>query len=351
MDAGIAGVTTTLAELGEPAYRSRQLLEAYRRQPLALEPAISAWPLRLRQAFFEHHRWHWFKTAEGYIDPEDATRKWVVTLADGKRTQMVMIPDEDRRTLCMSSQVGCAMACSFCSTGDMGFARNLSPGEIVGQWLTVDSLLRQDDGRGLTQTVFMGMGEPLHNEDNVRTALRWLTDADGLAISPTRFTVSTVGIAAPLERLIEETQVNIAISLHAAESELRRTIVPAERGLEAAEIRQMLLKHRQRFSRQRRLTLEVVVLPDVNTDAKAANALLAFAKQLPAMVNLIPFNPYPGSRYARPQRAQLLAIQNRLKHAGIACFIRRTRGQNILAACGTLNNSTSGEYSISGTIN
>lgn len=342
LDLGPSGLRETMKSLGHPTYRAQQLLEAFCKQALAPDPQLSAWPAALKRDFFERFRWQWFRAVQGYIDPDDATRKWVVDLADGKQIQMVMIPDQDRRTLCISSQVGCAMACSFCSTGDMGFTRNLTAGEIVGQWLLVDAILRQGDGRGLSQTVFMGMGEPLHNEKNLRLAIDWMTQPDALGMSPTRLTVSTVGIQEPLSRLIEQTNVNIAVSLHAAEAEVRKKIVPAERGFTAEQFRRMLLQYKTLF-RQRKLTFEVVVLPEVNAGDRAAKALVGFARGLPARVNLIPFNPYPGSRYKCPERGLLLSMQRILKDAGIPCFIRRTRGQNILASCGTLNNEKVGQ--------
>lgn len=341
LDLGPSGLNHVVQHLQQPVYRARQLFEAYCKHPLAAQPQALAWPAAFKHDFFERYRWQWFNKAQGLIDPVDATRKWLVELADGKQIQMVMIPDQHRRTLCISSQVGCAMACSFCSTGDMGFIRNLTAGEIVGQWLLVDAILKQDENRGLSQTVFMGMGEPLHNEKNLRLALDWLTLPDALGVSPTRVTVSTVGIEQPLARLIEQTNVNIAVSLHAAETEVRKQIVPAERGFTAQEVRHMLLQYKKLF-RQRKLTFEVVVLPNVNASDRAAKALVEFARGLPARVNLIPFNPYPGSRYQRPEHELLLAMQKIIKAAGIACFIRRTRGQNILASCGTLNNEKLG---------
>ncbi len=340
MNAGAAEVVAELKSMGEPSYRARQLFEAYRKNPLSNTPAISTWPERLQNQYFDRHHWQWYSDATEFVDP-DETMKWVYTLLDGQRIQSVMIPDKDRRTLCISSQVGCAMACSFCSTGDMGFGRNLGAGEIVGQWLDVNWRLERAGHGGLTQVVFMGMGEPLHNESNVRTAIDWMTSSDqGLGISPTRITVSTVGQVAPLERLIAETQVNLAVSLHAARPDVRQQIVPAEKGVPAQQLIELMRTYRDQL-RRRKLTLEVVLIPGVNMTSQDARELAETAALVSARVNLIPFNPYPGSRYDRPGHKAVLSFQKRLQDKGIPTFIRRTRGERIQAACGTLNTAES----------
>ncbi|RMF15722.1 MAG: 23S rRNA (adenine(2503)-C(2))-methyltransferase RlmN [Candidatus Dadabacteria bacterium] len=324
------------AEHGWPGYRARQLFEAQRKYAASGEARITTWSAELCNQVFEELDWSWWQELQHWRDPEDATEKWVVTLRDGQRMQMVMIPDRDRRTLCVSSQVGCAMGCTFCSTGEMRLQRNLTGGEILGQILLVDRLLRDRGDRGLTNLVFMGMGEPLHNEYAVRTALDWIISTDGLGWSPDRVTISTVGIAAPLRRLIRESRVNLAISLHAARPDVRAGIVPAERGLPADELRALLLDE-IRALRNRKLTFEVVLLAGINDSEDDARELIRYVSGLNAMVNLIPFNPWPGGRYSRPARPAVERFQRLLQDASISCFIRRTRGRNILAACGTLN--------------
>lgn len=336
LDGGIDAVPAALARHGAPAWRARQLWEAWQRHADSPEPRVQTWPTALREAFFGEFRWAWMSRAQMLVDQEDATRKWVIDLVDGAKIQTVMIPDDDRRTLCVSSQVGCAMACAFCSTGDMGFTRNLGAGEIVGQYLLVDSALRAEGDRGLSNIVFMGMGEPLHNERNLYVALEWLTDPRGLGLSPSRITVSTVGIPGKLERLIETTKVNLAVSLHAADPAVRGEVVPAEKGLPATELLALLKRHRSAFS-SRKLTMEYVVLPEINDDLPQARLLARLLRGLPARVNLIPFNPYPGGRFAKPDPVRVAAFQETLRAAGVPAFVRRTRGENILAACGTLN--------------
>lgn len=338
MDSGIDHVRATLADAGQPSYRFTQLLQAYRQNFATDLPRIPAWPKALTESYFAERAWRPYRNVTALIDPEDATRKWIIELNDQNRIQAVMIPDEDRRTLCLSSQVGCALACSFCSTGDMGFVRQLGAGEIVGQWLLVDRALRADGDRGLSHIVFMGMGEPLANEVAVHRALAWFTsNSDGLGLSPQRITVSTVVPRLDaLERLITQTRVNVAISLHAADAEVRGRIVPAQRAVAAAAIAELLRKHRAAF-RHRKLTLELVMIPGVNDRLADAKALIGWLRGLNARVNLIPFNPYPGSRFQKPDPERVLAFQDRLKRAGFATFVRRTRGERILAACGTLN--------------
>lgn len=336
LDGGRAAVDEALARLGAPAWRGRQLWEAWRRHSAAPEPMLSTWPAALRASFFAEFRWAWLRDARMLVDPVDATRKWVIDLCDGARIQVVMIPDEDRRTLCVSSQVGCAMGCSFCSTGDMGYTRNLGAGEIVGQFLLVDDALRAEGDRGLTNVVFMGMGEPLHNERGLYASLAWLTDPDALGLSPSRITVSTVGLPGKIERLIVETRVNLAVSLHAADPAVRGEVVPAEKGMPAQEILALLRRHRAAFQ-SRKLTMEYVVLNGVNDDPAQARLLARQLRGLPVRVNLIPFNPYPGGRFERPEPRRVSALQEILRQAGVPVFVRRTRGENILAACGTLN--------------
>jgi 23S rRNA (adenine2503-C2)-methyltransferase len=335
LDGGPERLRDRIVGLDQKAYRARQLWEAFRRNPDAPGPVVRTWPSSLTDRFFGDVRWCWHRSVVRFADP-DGTRKWEIELCDGLRIHCVMIPDADRRTLCISSQVGCAMACAFCSTGDMGYRRNLGAGEIVSQWLYVDAALCRETGRGLTQMVFMGMGEPLHNLDEVLSAIAWFTDERGCALSPSRITVSTVGVRHALERLIVESRVHVAISLHAADPAVRRAIVPAERGYPAEEIADLLRRHRNRF-RQRKLTAEVVLIPGVNDRESDARALVRWAHGLPLRVNLIPFNPYPGSRFTRPSAAAVTAYQNRLRAAGISTFVRKTRGESIAAACGTLN--------------
>lgn len=342
LDGGRAGLAEALARLGAPAWRGKQLWQAWRRHWAVPEPQVHTWPADLRDRFFAEARWSWMHESIMRVDPEDATRKWVLELTDGRRIQAVMIPDDDRRTLCVSSQVGCAMACSFCSTGDMGFGRNLDVGEILGQVALVDDALRAEGDRGLSNIVFMGMGEPLHNETALYPALEWLTDPEAFGWSPSRITVSTVGLPGRLERLIDETRVNIAVSLHAADPAVRNEIVPAERGFSAAELVSVLRSRRHALA-SRKLTAELVLLDGVNDRPADAEALVRLLRGLPVRINLIPFNPYPGGRHARPPHARVLDFQRRLQRADLPVFIRRTRGENILAACGTLNTESPGE--------
>jgi len=342
LDSSETAIRQQLRAWGQPAYRLSQLRTAFRQNP-GLSPdawTVSTWPKHLRTEAAHVWRWHWAGVDDVLVDAEDATRKWVFRLADGCRIESVMIPDGRRRTLCLSSQAGCAMGCSFCATGDQGLTRNLTVGEIVGQWLYVDACLRREGEPGLSNGVFMGMGEPLHNFGNLRRALAWLTDPEGAGVSPSRLTVSTVGLREPLQALILETNVHVAVSLHAAHADVRETIVPAERGQRAQDLQHLLRTYADCFRNRRKLTIEVTLLAGVNDTVADARALADWLDGIPAHVNLIPFNPHPGARHARPQQQRIEAFQNTLTAQGTTAWIRRTRGQKIAAACGTLNTAS-----------
>ena len=271
----------------------------------------------------------------------DGTRKWLLRSPDAHDYEMVFIPDADRGTLCVSSQVGCTLNCRFCHTGTMRLVRNLSAGEIVGQvMLARDSLGEwpsQPEGRMLTNIVMMGMGEPLYNFDNVRDALRVVMDGDGLALSKRRITLSTSGVVPMMARAGEEIGVNLAVSLHAVTKEVRDEIVPLNRKYGIEELLQACADY-PGANNARRITFEYVMLRgknDSDADARELVRLLR-AYRLPAKVNLIPFNPWPGAPYecSTPERVQ--RFSDIVFEAGISAPVRRPRGRDIDAACGQL---------------
>ncbi|HYG31112.1 MAG TPA: 23S rRNA (adenine(2503)-C(2))-methyltransferase RlmN [Allosphingosinicella sp.] len=274
----------------------------------------------------------------------DGTRKWLLRTADGHDFEMVFIPDADRGTLCVSSQVGCTLNCRFCHTGTMRLVRNLEAGEIVGQVMLARDALgewpSQPEGRMLSNIVMMGMGEPLYNFDNVRDALKIVMDGDGLGLSRRRITLSTSGVVPMMARAGEEIGVNLAVSLHAVTKEVRDEIVPLNRkyGIEA------LLEACAAYpgaNNARRITFEYVMLKGMNDSDEDARELVRLLRKykLPAKVNLIPFNPWPGAPYECSDGERVRRFSEIVFEAGISAPIRRPRGRDIMAACGQLKSA------------
>ena len=286
----------------------------------------------------------------------DGTRKWLLRTSDGHEFEMVFIPDADRGTLCVSSQVGCTLNCRFCHTGTMKLVRNLTPGEIVGQVLLArdslgewpkgsmagldeveDSAEYTSDGRLLTNIVMMGMGEPLYNFDNVKGALKLVMDGDGLALSKRRITLSTSGVVPAMARCGEEIGVNLAVSLHAVTKEIRDEIVPLNKKYGIEELLQACADY-PGASNARRITFEYVMLKDKNDSDEHAHELVRLLKQydLPAKVNLIPFNPWPRAAYECSTPERVKRFSEIVFEHGISAPVRTPRGRDIDAACGQL---------------
>jgi 23S rRNA (adenine2503-C2)-methyltransferase len=274
----------------------------------------------------------------------DGTRKWLLKTPDGHDFEMVFIPDADRGTLCVSSQVGCTLNCAFCFTGTMRLVRNLTAGEIVGQvMLARDSLGEwpsQPEGRMLSNIVMMGMGEPLYNFDNVRDALKIVMDGDGLGLSRRRITLSTSGVVPMMARAGEEIGVNLAVSLHAVTKEVRDEIVPLNRKYGIEELLEACAAY-PGANNARRITFEYVMLKGKNdSDEDAAELVRLIRKyKLPAKVNLIPFNPWPGAVYECSDEERVRRFSDIIFEAGISAPIRRPRGRDIMAACGQLKSA------------
>jgi len=288
----------------------------------------------------------------------DGTRKWLLRLpgeAGGQphEVECVYIPETDRGTLCVSSQVGCTLNCSFCHTGTQRLVRNLTPGEIVGQVMVARDRLGDFTGmervqgpglptegeRCVSNIVMMGMGEPLYNFDAVRDALGVVQDGDGLAISRRRITLSTSGVVPMIERAGNEIGVMLAISLHAVRDELRDKLVPLNRKYPIAELLNACRNY-PGVSNARRITFEYVMLKDVNDSAEDAKALVRLLKGIPAKINLIPFNPWPGTQYECSDWEQIEKFSEIVFNAGYASPVRTPRGRDILAACGQLKSAT-----------
>ncbi|WP_137679522.1 23S rRNA (adenine(2503)-C(2))-methyltransferase RlmN [Aurantiacibacter suaedae] len=293
----------------------------------------------------------------------DGTRKWLLQTDDGHEFEMVFIPDADRGTLCVSSQVGCTLNCRFCHTGTMRLVRNLTPGEIVGQVMlardalgewpkgandtrlaTMAGLEEEEtaaeytaDGRLLTNIVMMGMGEPLYNFDHVKQALTLVMDGDGLALSKRRITLSTSGVVPMMARCGEEIGVNLAVSLHAVTKDVRDEIVPINKKYGLEELLQACADY-PGASNARRITFEYVMLKDKNDSDEDARELVRLLKayRLPAKVNLIPFNPWPGAAYDCSTPERIRSFSNIVFEGGISAPVRTPRGRDIDAACGQL---------------
>ncbi len=317
-----------------PRYRSRQVLRwLYRRRArsidsmtdLAHEQRLQLKAIASIQRFEDVQRLH----------SADGTTKFLFTLDDGLTVESVLIPDGRRLTLCLSTQVGCTLDCGFCLTATMGLRRNLRAHEIIDQVLSVQDQLTA--GQRLTNVVMMGMGEPLANFDAVSDATRRLTNSTwGVGMPARRITISTAGLGSRLGDAAA-LGVTLAVSLNASNEELRRHLMPAAERLcpldaLMAACRDLPLKHRQR------VTFEYVLLAGVNDGDHDATRLVALLRGLRCKVNLIPFNPYPGSFYQRPSDERVLAFQARVRKAGVSAFVRKSRGRDVLGACGQLGN-------------
>src|SRR5262245_39574631 len=322
-----------LAEaLGAPRYRGRQIATWLYRKGVTDPAAMSDLPRSLREALAADTRVG-MPHVERRTASRDGSQKLVLRYGDGARVQSVLMPDEDRLTLCVSTQVGCGFGCAFCLTGTMGLERNLGAGEIMGQVLAATETL--GSGQRLTHVVYMGMGEPLANYAATVRSLRLLTDPRAFGLSPRRVTVSTVGLVTAIERLArEDLKVNLAVSLHATTDEVRSRLMPVNRGFPIAD----LLAACRRFPVpvRRRMTFEYVLLDGVNDSPEDARRLVRLLAGLRAKVNLIPFNDWEGAGYGRPPLPRILAFQEVLLGAGITATVRWSKGEDIGAACGQL---------------
>jgi 23S rRNA (adenine2503-C2)-methyltransferase len=273
----------------------------------------------------------------------DGTRKWLLRFPDGEKVETVHIPEEDRGTLCISSQVGCTLTCSFCHTGTQRLVRNLTSAEIVDQVMIARDALGEwpspHEDRQLTNIVLMGMGEPLYNYDNVAAALKIIMDPEGLSISRRKITLSTSGAVPMIRRCGAELAVNLAVSLHAVRDDIRDRLVPLNRKYPIAELLEACRSY-PGASNARRITFEYVMLKDVNDSPSDARELVQLLDGIPAKVNLIPFNPWPGAPYECSSEAVIKEFSDIVFAAGYSAPVRTPRGRDILAACGQLKSAS-----------
>jgi len=273
----------------------------------------------------------------------DGTQKWLLRFTDGEEVETVHIPEDDRGTLCVSSQVGCTLSCSFCHTGTQRLVRNLTAEEIVGQVMIARDALGEwpspQDDRQVTNLVLMGMGEPLYNYENVATALKIVMDPEGLSISRRKITLSTSGVVPIIRRCGAELAVNLAVSLHAVRDDIRDRLVPLNRKYPIAELLEACRTY-PGASNARRITFEYVMLKGINDSPGDARELVRLLAGVPAKVNLIPFNPWPGAPYECSSDEAIKAFSDIVFAAGYSAPVRTPRGRDILAACGQLKSAS-----------
>jgi 23S rRNA (adenine2503-C2)-methyltransferase len=331
------GLETWLTEIGEQKFRAQQILQWIHQYGVSDIDEMTNLSKTLRQRLKETAE---IKMPEQAVEElaKDGTRKWVLRLADGNCIETVFIPEDDRGTLCVSSQVGCALNCSFCSTAQQGYNRNLTVAEIIGQvWFAVRKLAadgkRHD--RQVSNVVMMGMGEPLLNFDNVVPAMNLMMDDFAYGLSKRRVTLSTSGVVPMMEQLSQISDVALAVSLHAPNDELRNVLVPINKKYPLSQLLNVCRNYYRQDSR-RRITMEYVMLEGVNDTPQHAKELSKILQGIPSKVNLIPFNPFPGTQYKRSSKATIDRFRDILSAAGYTTITRRTRGDDIDAACGQL---------------
>lgn len=340
LDFDAKALTSFCTEIGEKPFRARQLLRWIHRSGEADFDAMSDLAKGLREKL----------SATAVIEPPqlisdhvaaDDTRKWLLSVGAGNGIETVFIPETSRGTLCISSQVGCALACSFCSTGRQGFNRNLTVAEIIGQlWWANKVLEKTFEGepgreRAITNVVMMGMGEPLANFENVVTALDLMLDDNAYGLSRRRVTVSTSGLVPAMDRLRERCPVALAVSLHAPNNALRDQLVPINKKYPIKDLLAACERYLERAPRDF-ITFEYVMLDGVNDSIAHARELVQLVRHTPCKFNLIPFNPFPNSGYRRSSPEAVAGFRDVLMNAGLITTVRKTRGDDIDAACGQL---------------
>jgi len=339
---GRAALAAEMAVFGAEPFRARQLWHwIYHRGATDFAAMTS-----LSKTFREELAGHYAlgrPVVSRALTSIDGTRKWLLRFSDGQEVETVHIPEEERGTLCVSSQVGCTLTCTFCHTGTQRLVRNLTSAEIVAQIMIARDALGEwpspQSDRQVTNIVLMGMGEPLFNYDNVAEALKIVMDPEGLAISRRKITLSTAGVVPAIRRCGGEIGVNLAVSLHAVRDDIRDRLVPLNRKYPIAELLDACRNY-PGASNARRITFEYVMLKGVNDSPAEARELVQLLAGIPAKVNLIPFNPWPGAPYECSSEATIAAFSDIVFAAGYSAPVRTPRGRDILAACGQLKSAS-----------
>jgi len=332
LDFDRTGLEAFFAAFGEKPFRAAQLMKWIYQEGVDDFDRMTDLSKSLRSHLAEQCR---IATPEVVVEQiaSDGTRKWAMQTHCGNRVETVFIPEEGRGTLCVSSQIGCALACSFCSTAQQGFNRNLSTSEIIGQLLVAQRRLGPD--KKITNVVMMGMGEPLLNFDNVVAAMHLMMDDFAFGLSKRRVTVSTSGVVPAMYRLTQVCDVSLAVSLHAVTDELRDQPVPINKKYPLQELMEAC-RDNAKLAPRRTVTFEYVMLDGVNDSMEDARGLIKLLKTVPSKLNLIPFNPFPGSPYRCSSNNTIHRFKTLLNEAGIVTTVRKTRGDDIDAACGQL---------------
>ena len=331
-----------LARMGEKPFRTRQLWHWIYERGAADFAAMTTLGKGLRLRLAEHFTLTRPAVAS-HQTSSDGTAKWLLEFADGNAAETVYIPEEDRGALCVSSQVGCTLTCSFCHTGTQRLVRNLSAQEIVGQMMLARDAYEEwpstKEGRMISNIVLMGMGEPLYNYDAVAQAVKIFMDGEGLALSRRRITLSTAGVVPMISRVGEELGVNLAVSLHAPDDETRNMLVPLNKKYPIAQLMEACRAY-PGANNARRITFEYAMLKGINDSLACARALTQLVEGIPAKFNLIPFNPWPGTAYTCSPPAAIRRFSKFLNEAGFSAPIRVPRGRDIMAACGQLKSAS-----------
>jgi 23S rRNA (adenine2503-C2)-methyltransferase len=336
LDFDAHGLTGYFAELGEKPFRAKQLMRWMYKGGESDFAAMTDIANVLRDKLTQHACIQTPSIMREELS-DDGTRKWLLDVGTGNAVEAVYIPEATRGTLCISSQAGCALDCSFCSTGKQGFNRNLSVAEIIGQlWWANHQLGKNAEGNwAISNVVMMGMGEPLLNFDNTVSALRLMLDDLGYGLSRRRVTVSTSGVVPAMDRLREECPVALAVSLHAPNDKLRDVLVPINQKYPLKELLAACTRYLEKAPRDF-ITFEYVMLDGVNDSVQQAHELVRLLANVPCKLNLIPFNPFPQTHYLRSKPDAIARFRDVLMQANIITTIRKTRGDDIAAACGQL---------------
>ena len=337
LDLDRRGLEDYFSKIGEKSFRASQVAQWIHQKGVTDFQQMSNLSQALRDHLQENTVIHLPEVAYDATSV-DGTRKWLLQLDDGNRIETVYIPEDGRGTLCVSSQAGCALDCRFCSTGRRGFNRNLSCAEIISQVWLATRLIDEEKkpGRKVTNVVLMGMGEPLLNFDNVVRAVGLMMDDFAYGLSKRRVTVSTAGVVPAIDRLGDIMDMRLAVSLHAADDELRDSLVPLNKKYPLQQLMSACRRFIDKQNARSRITFEYVLLDGVNDSDQHARELIKLVKGIPTLMNLIPFNPFESSGYRTSSRKRVERFNKILAEAGITTVVRRTRGDDIDAACGQL---------------
>ncbi len=342
-DHGLESLRARFVEEGIPAYRANQVMAWMYQRDVDDFNLMTDLSLDLRDALAERYATRAVEIVKAERSV-DGTQKLALTTHDGHRIEAVIIPEARRNTLCISTQVGCPLACDFCATGTMGLTRNLTTAEIVDQVCRARTCLDEEDGE-ISNIVFMGMGEPLLNLPAVEEAIRIMTDPRGMALAPRRITVSTAGVVPRIPDLVEIGPINLAVSLHATTDEVRDVLVPINKKF-PLEVLLDTLRSNPNVTKKRPVFFEYTLIEGMNDSLEDADRLPGLLRGIPCKINLIPANPHPGSRYRAPKQEVMDRFAARVHEHGMRVTLRRSRGTDIAAACGQLANTDADEVGL-----